>query len=224
MAVNVGAYAYYEYVEMWPELAVAIFELEMRLRRRELRPDLADRLLRAYGELRDGLRRLAIATSLFATEELKRSERDTRVRPDTHGEGGPRLEDYLEAKPVGPQDLMPGSVGVANWELLDAEVPWWITNEIGNSTNVGRVLWGTFYGSESAAAPAEELRREHPLFAPGPGPASGTGMIENPIPARRFIAKAVPKITAFWRSEFNTLISRYDAEFQRIISGLAVRP
>jgi len=224
MPAGIGNYAYYDFVETWPELAIAIYELEMRLRIRMRRPDLADRLLEEYGVLRDAMLELAIRASLFATEELKRSEHDTRVRPDTHGEGGPRLEDYLEAKPVGPQDLMPGSVGVANWELLDAEVPWWITNEIGNSTNVGRVLWGTFYGSESAAAAAEELRREHPLFAPGPGPASGTGMIENPIPARRFIAKAVPKITAFWRSEFNTLISRYDAEFQRIISGLAVRP
>jgi hypothetical protein len=224
MPAGIGNYAYYDFVETWPELAIAIYELEMRLRIRMRRPDLADRLLEEYGVLRDAMLELAIRASLFATEELKRSEHDTRVRPDTQGDGGPRLEDFLEAKPVGPQNLVPGSIGVANEDLLDANVPWWITNEIGNSTNVGRILYGFFYGADDEAPPDMTQFRVHPLFAPGWSPVSGRGIISNPIPARRFIARAVPKIDSYWKQNFRAAKDRFDGEMGRIIALARLPP
>jgi hypothetical protein len=179
-------YAFYEYIYDYPELAVALNELESRLRLRD-RPDAADILVKAWADFQRELRQFAKDMAVFAPAELVDRERTTRVRPDPHGGGGPRLEDSLVAEPV-LTGLVPGSIGVANEDLLDANVPWWLTNEIGSSGRVGSVLYGLFYGSGNAEAPGASSFRVHPLFAPGKAPGYGSGMIENPIPAREFIA------------------------------------
>lgn len=196
-------YAYYELVNEWPELVVACNELEYRLRRNG-RPLAADMIVRGVGEFRRELIAMGREMAVFATEELRRKEHDTRVRPDTAGGGGPRLKDSLIAQPLDEQ-LIPGSIGVANEDLLDANVPWWPTNEVGSSARVGGVLYGTFFGGSDAAPPSRDMFREHPLFEPGyqPGGYSGRGIIEEPIPARRFIEKSIPTINRAWHARFD---------------------
>lgn len=190
-------YAYYELVEEWPELVIAVNELDYRLRRSE-RPDAADILTRGLFEFKAELVRIGRTMAAKATEELKKQEKDTRVRPDTAGGGGKRLGDYLIAEPL-DESLLPGSVGVANEDVLAASVPWWVTNEIGSSARVGGVLFGTFHGGGSAAPPDQTLFRQHALFTPNIGPGSGLGIIEHPIPARRFILKSMPIVYAEWK-------------------------
>lgn len=213
-------YAYYLFVRDWPELTTAIYGLEQRLRAQR-RFVAADSLLRAYGTLRDELLELAIRASAFGTRELRRREHDTRVRPDTQGQGGPRLGDSLVSEPVGPQNILPGSVGVANEDVLDQNVPWWLTNEKGSSALVGRRIYGYFYGEDDAAAPAAEDFRVHPLFQPGYSPVSGGGVIRNPIPARWFIAKSVPEIERYWQTGFRAAKAKFDAELTRVIDMAA---
>lgn len=209
-------YAYYDFVENWPELVVAINELEQRMRF-EKRPVAADLLLAAFGRLRDELYELSARMATFGTETLRRVERETRVRPDTEGSGGPRLGDALLAEPV-QQNLLPGSVGVANEERLDQDVPWWLTNEIGSTAHVGRHIYGFFFSGDDEAPPDESESRVHPLFQPGYSPVSGGGIIRNPIPARRFIAKAVPIIDREWKAGFAAAKGRFDVQMARAIA------
>lgn len=210
-------WVYVEPVREWPELVVAINGLEGRLRA-NARPVAADILLAGYAEFHRELIALGRKMSAFATEELRRQERATRVRPDTLGAGpGPRLEDKLVAGPFS-ESLIPGAIGVANETLLDAEVPWWITNEIGSSANVGRKLYGFFYDQNDAAPPSRSEFRVHPLFQPGKSPVSGSGIIEEPIPARYFIAKAVPIINAAWQAEFQVAKDRMNTAMSRALA------
>lgn len=210
-------FAYYELVHDWPELVVAVHGLEKRLRI-EGRPLAADILLRGIFELERDLKLLGREVAAFATEELRRQERKTRVRPDTHGGGGARLEDNLVARPLS-ESLIPGSIGVADEDLLDANVPWWITNEIGSSARVGGRLFGSFYGDEDAAPPSRDLFRQHPLFEPGDfGAWGGEGIITHPIPARKFIAKAVPEIRSVWQARFREAKQRMSDEMTRALA------
>lgn len=207
-------YASYCVVTKFPELQIAADSLETSLRA-EGRDAAADKVLRAYVALRDGLIALADRMAIRGSEILVRKEQETRVRPDTLGGGGPRLEDYLRCDPI---TAVPGSLGVANETLLNAHVEWWVTNEIGNSTNVGRVLFGAFYGSgQPDAAPSASERGEHPLFqARGSGEFRGSGVIENPIPARYFVREAVREIDAEWSAGFQALVGDYIAEVRTL--------
>lgn len=203
-------YASYAVVGKLPELQAAANETEIRLRAEG--DDIgADKILRAYAKLRDGLLLLSEEVSIKGTEILRRTERDSRVRPDTLGGGGPRLEDFLEVEPI---TIIPGSIGIADETLLDANVPWWVTNEIGNSANVGRILFGAFFGNSGGdARPSGSESRVHPLFEPrGAGEFGGSGMIEKPIPARYFIRDSVAEIQALWRAGFELLVNTYIAE------------
>lgn len=221
MAANPTDFAFINFVRDWPELQVGFNQLEIRLRR-DGRPVAADMLLAATRRTRQQLERLEIEMAAFATEELRRQEHDTRVRPDTGGEGGNRLGDALVAEPL-KESLMPGSVGVANQDLLDQKVPWWITNERGSSARVGGVLFGIFWGRGSGggaegAVPDAGQFREHPLFAPAPASmGGGRGVIENPIPARHFVAKAVAVINAEWHRRFDTIKAQLDAELEQAV-------
>lgn len=206
----------HELVREWPELVVAVNGLEGRLRRNG-RPAAADILLIAISDMRRELIEMGRRMSALATAELIHQERATRVRPDTLGGGGPRLEDFLEAEPLN-EALIPGSIGIANEDLLDAAVPWWITNEIGSSANVGRVLYGFFYDQNDAGPPSRSEFRVHPLFQAGPGPVSGSGVIEEPIPARYFISKAAPVIAAAWAAEFQAIKDRMNSEMTRALA------
>lgn len=210
-------FARYELVLDWPELVTAVSSLEKRLRAQG-RPLAADTLLRGLFEFERELKAIGRKMAAFATEELRRRERDTRVRPDTQGGGGPRLGDYLVARPI-DENLIPGSIGVADEDLLDAEVPWWITNEIGSSARIGGRLFGAFFGGGDVAAPSRDEFRVHPLFEPGNfGAWGGSGVITEPIPARRFIAKAVPEIDRAWHAAIQAAKGRMNDEMTRALA------
>lgn len=216
-------FAYYELVREWPELTIAVNELEGRLRRNG-RPVAADLLVKGFAEFRASLIRLGRTMSALATETLRSEEKRTRVRPDTMGGGGPRLGDSLVAEPLN-EALIPGSIGVANEDVLDRNVPWWLTNEIGSTARVGGRLFGLFYGGGSGdeMPPSADAgaRREHPLFTPAPAAAGGgPGLIQNPIPARYFIRDAVPKIAAAWKVQFDAAKSQMMAEMDRAIATM----
>lgn len=207
-------YAAYDLARGWPEMVVAIDGLEERLRAAG-RPVAADMLLRAYGQMRDELLVLARDMSVLGTKILRESEKKTRVRGDTGGQGGEPLEKHLFVEPVEQQNLLPGSIGVANEATLDANVEWWWTNEEGYTGHVGRVLYGFFSGGGDDAPPSGEEFRQHPLFTPGYSPVSGGGVITEPIPARRFIEKAIPLIDREWRAQFTAIKSRFDVAMAR---------
>jgi hypothetical protein len=210
-------YAFVNVNPEWPTLVVAINELEIRLRRQR-RPVAADKLLRAYGKFRDELLLLGREVAAFGTAELRRQEKQTRVRPDDGRTGQPRLNDFLVAEVI-DANLLPGSVGIANENLLEREVPWWITNEVGSSARVGGVLYGTFYGENDAGPPDPSMFREHPLFEPGPnGSLSGMGVIQNPIPARQFVEKAVLATNRRWQEGFSAAKIRFDTELTRVLN------
>lgn len=214
-------YAYYEFVRDLPELTAATNQLEIRLRR-DGHKLAADVLLKAYAALIKDLERVSVVVAAAATELLKESERKTRVRPDSQGLGGPRLETSLIAEPV-EIAVLPGSVGVANETKLDREVPWWSTNEEGSSARVGGRIFGTFGGAGGAGAPPDASQfRQHPVFEPGRGPNAGLGIIQRPIPARRFILKAIPEIDKVWHHEFRAARTRFDNELSRVQSMAAV--
>jgi hypothetical protein len=193
-------YAFYCYVDDLPELLAATNGLEVKMRESGNLVG-ADRVLRAYAALRAALVQLGDKTAAKATEILKEKEQSTRVRPDSLGEGGPRLGDYLHADPL---PILWGSVGVANETELDDGVPWWYTNEEGSSGRVGGQLFGVFNPGEALASGAES--RVHPIFEPwsGQGPASASTIV-NPIPARRFIEHSIPEIVELWRLDFELL-------------------
>jgi hypothetical protein len=197
-------------VSKLPELQAAADATETRLRA-EGNVIAADRVLRAYIALRDGLIALAARLSARGTETLKRQEEESRVRPDTLGQGGPRLEDYLTVEPL---LAIPGSIGIANETLLDAHVPWWVTNEVGSSARVGDKLFGVFTGpGQEEARPDGGERGVHPIFEPrSSGEFRGSGIIENPIPARYFVRDAVAVIQAEWHAGFGALVGDYIAE------------
>jgi hypothetical protein len=184
----------------WPELVVAINDEEVRLRNQG-RTVAADMLLVAYREFTRGLELLAVDLAAWGTKRLKEMEKATRVRPDTDGNGGPRLGNYLRCEVLIP-NIIPGTIGINDEAYLDAHVPWWITNEIGNSTNVGRQIWGLFYqGADPSTGepPRPDLQRVHPLFEPAPWQAGGGfGVIAEPIPARHFIERAAAEIREKW--------------------------
>lgn len=210
-----GRYAYVLFPRDWTTLTAAISELAARYRRLK-RPEAALIVERAWSAARAEQLALGREIAVLATDALRRSEKGTRVRPDTEGGGGPRLGDYLRADVMPHQDLLPGSVGVANEEELDAHVPWWTTNEIGSTTLIGRRIFGLFYGGDENAPPNMDQFREHPLFTPAPSAAgAGQGVIEHGIPARRFIRKALPEIDRAWHAGFDAIKARLVGELSR---------
>lgn len=199
-------------------LQVAANEAEMRLRLagREMA---ADALLLAMRKLREQLVAMEREVAAAATEILRKWERNTRVRPDTHGGGDKRLNDYLVAEPLG-DPLLPGTVGIADLEFLDNNVPWWITNEEGSRKQLGRVIYGVFYDDNGFSAPDRDQFREHPLFAPEPFGTFGAGIgtIKRPIPERRFVAKAVDEINALWLARFTAIRAEFDLAMTRALA------
>lgn len=198
MAFN---YAYYLYVTELPELLAATNALEARLRLAGNSLG-ADQVIRAYSQLRAELEALGVTMAVRGTEILREKERSSRVRPDTQGAGGPRLGDNLDCDPL---PIVWGSVGIANEDLLDRNVPWWSTNEEGSSARVGKVLYGVFEPGEAAPEGGLQQNREHPLFQPLPSKGSPSGLIRNPIPARRFIEHSIPEIDVLWRDAFDAI-------------------
>lgn len=198
-----------------PGLASAVNAAEANLRRTG-HSKLADRMLKAYGTLIRDLEYLAAAVAGAGTLSLIEKERSSRVRPDTLGGGGPRLEDFLQCDPI-PE--IPGAVGVANEDVLDGGVPWWTTNEEGSSARVGGHIFGEFFsgGFGSGSFPDSGMKRVHPLFEPGP--EGGPGVIREPIPARHFVRDAIPGIEARWLRGFREAKGKFDTELTEIFAA-----
>jgi hypothetical protein len=200
------------------------------------------RIRRAYTEYERSLTEIAKRISVIAEREIKAKERSSRVRPDTRGDGGPRLN-----KGVGKSraiTAIPGTVGVNDHEwAVSHGVDWWWTNEVGYSGHIGRVVHGFFYdaGWSGRARPDPSRSREHPLFRPeGFQRASGyrqldsggaalrkrarkrpkggrPGMlIANPIPARHFVREGALTAERHWHTE----VERARQRFLRQIVGI----
>jgi hypothetical protein len=206
-------FGFYCFVEDWPEMVAAVIRADAHLRDTD-RPVAADLLARAYGQLRQEMTQLGNSMALVGTVDLRRIERQTRVRPDT---GRNQLADALFVRHVDP-DLLPGAIGIADVEPLDTQVPWWITNELGSRARIGgKPLYGVFYGAAGAGPPDPGQFREHPLFQAGNDSGlAGFGTIREPIPARRFIEKAIPIIDTKWREQFHIIRTHLDQRLELI--------
>lgn len=216
MSGAVGNFAYYYFVEDLPEVRA---QLKIRATRlRELGwPVEADLIDAAFDKLVISLDDLAAEVAVRGTEIVKDKEQDSRVRGDTGGRGGARLETYLDAQPL--SDLLPGSVGLVENDEMDASVPWWSTNEEGSTARIGGVLHGVFEPGD--APPDATLFREHPLFQPLQT-GGGTGVIRNPIPARRFVEDSIPEIKVIWETKFAQLKARLELEIDAIMATVVV--
>lgn len=212
-------YAYYLYARELPELYGTINREAVQLRRTG-HDALAERLLKGYATLVEDLEYLSATIAGAGTVKLVQVERSTRVRPDSLGQGGPRLEDFLRCDPLFE---LPGSVGVANETVLDGGVPWWSTNEEGSSARVGGHIFGLFYsgGLGSSSAPDPGQFRQHPIFEPTTVGGSGPGLIEAPIPARRFIRDAIPEVEAQWMRGFEQAKAKLEATLTSVFASLA---
>lgn len=160
-------------------------------------PAQASLVRKAYFDLLAELRAIARDISLEAEREIKDAEQATRVRPDTGGGGGPRLNDFVgESHPLFGVE---GAVGVNYEPILDANVPWWPTNEFGSDARVGDVVKGYFFeaGRGQGFKPAQSRFRQEPLF--GATGAVGPEMhIKRPIPDRRFVKRGAERAEHTW--------------------------
>lgn len=192
------------WVNDYPETVIAANEMEKRLRSQG-RNDAADMVILAMARLKSELQELGTTMAKRGTEILREIEQQTRVRPDTHGGGGKRLENYLVCEVLVPS-VLPGTIGINDEALLDANVRWWPTNEAGSSTQIGRSIFGLFYGDAGDAPPSQDEFREHPLFTPAPYAAGGgPGTIEHGIPERRFVRRATQEIEREWLAAFEAI-------------------
>jgi hypothetical protein len=203
-------YAYYLYVRDLPELFAAKHSLENRLR---VEGDLAGaQIVRAaYDKLLTELKVLSFEISSLGTDLLRKSEKATRVRPDSIGaREEPRLGDTLFADPL--TQLLPGSVGIANETTLDETLPWWPTNEEGSSGRVGAKLYGVY--EPGGSIPSKAMSREHPIFQVEDSETGEGGWmtVTKPIPARRFILRSIPEIEAAWIKGFDAIKDTFIAE------------
>lgn len=176
-------------------------------------PAQASRVRQAFLRLVSDLERIAQETAADAEKKIKAQEITSRVRPDTQGGGGPRLNDY-----VGVSHALPGvegSVGVNHEPTLDQGVPWWITNEIGSSARIGDEIRGFFQPGWRRPNPAEF--REHPLFTPRAKGPKGT--IENPIPDRRFVRDGGKAAEVLWHTKIRRAKQQFLASCDAALSA-----
>ena len=190
-------YATFFFVTELREMLAKVQSLRATYRAAENYPA-AEIVQAAWDKHLAGLTVLALDIAAIGTEMVREKERHTRVRPDSLGEGGPRLGDHLFVESLSHEGL-PGSVGVVNETILDREVPWWSTNEQGSTGRLGGVVWGVFQ-TPGIAYPNPLEDRQHAVFKPDI--AGGKMKIENPIPARRFIEQTIPEIMAIWKAQF----------------------
>jgi hypothetical protein len=202
-------FAFYVLVKDWVPTVAGVLRAEPHLRAIG-RPKAAELLERAFVQLKTELDALGKEMAVVGTLELRKMEKATRVRPDHIGPASDKsLGDALFARTLTPH-LTPGAIGIADEATLDKDVPWWITNEIGSSARVGGAIYGTFYGVASAGPPDMDHFREHPLFEAGNASGlAGLGIIQNPIPARRFIKKSIPVIESQFKARFEPIGLRF---------------
>jgi hypothetical protein len=204
-----------------PELRDAVYQAAV-LFEADLKPQLASRARRAFISLVQELDRIAVDIARLARHEIVQEEVQSRVRPDTGGGGGPRLEDFLgESHPL---PTLPGSVGINFEPVLEDNVPWWWTNEEGYDGLIGHEVRGFFFdsGFTAASAPNPDQFREHPLFRPG---GRGPKMtVQDPIPERRFVQRGYESATAAWHARVAAARDRFDKESAAIWAAFHASP
>jgi hypothetical protein len=172
------------------------------------------------------LRSIATQIAGKVEETIVRVEHDSRVRPDTEGGGGPRLEDFIGKSD--PLPGIPGSVGVNDEEFLrHSPVSWWWTNEEGYAGFVGEFLQGYFFdapGGGTGYIPSSHMVGQHPVVRgrmlndPAEATGNNVGEITNPIPARHFVEKAYAEVYRVWHDAMEAAKADFIAEMERILA------
>jgi hypothetical protein len=165
----------------------------------------------AYTEYLVELEAIAQRIAQLAHTEIVHAERASRVRPDTGGGGGPRMEDHLGFSDAIPE--LPGSVAINQLsELDDNGVEWWWTSEWGYSGHVGREIHGWFFdsGFTSRSRPDPGQAGVHPLFMPSR--SGGKGTIQEPIPERGFTRQGARVAEVEWHREVRGARQRFMAK------------
>lgn len=208
------------FVDGWPELTEGTAAEYDRLIAAG-RPESADLLKAAYVKFAANLRKMETTVSTKGTEILREHERNSRVRPAWAREADQSISANLFCDPLGI--ALPGSVGVANKDELEATVWWWVTNEEGSDGRLGGVLHGYF--QPGTADPDSSEDRKHPIFESTPGDESALyRSIVNPIPERRFVEHSIPEIRAVWESSFGTLFGEFIGEIDAALAIPAPLP
>lgn len=204
-----------DYSTIFPMVGFAAFEAEVMQTIATLEafghPTRAAAVRTAYDEYLADLEIVAQRIAQVAHTEIVQAERSSRVRDDTGGGGGPRMEDHLGFSRAIPE--LPGSVAVNQLsELEDNGVEWWWTNEFGYSGHVGREIHGWFFdaGFGSRSRPDPGQSGDHPLFMPSR--SGGKGTIQNPIPERGFTREGARIAEQEWHREVRAARSRFMAK------------
>lgn len=201
-----------DYSTLFVMSGFAAFEAEVMQTIRTLQafghPTRATAVRLAYDEYLVDLEAVAQRIAGVAHTEIVQAERASRVRADTGGAGGPRMEDHLGYSDAITE--LPGSVAVNRLsELDDNGVSWWWTNEFGYSGHIGREIHGWFYdsGFGSRSRPDPGQSGDHPLFVPAK--SGGKGTIQNPIPERGFTREGARIAEREWHREVHAARRRF---------------
>lgn len=202
------------------------------------RPSQANLLRIEWQRFERDMLSIAQRTAQRAQQAIRTEEETSRVRDDTGGGGGPRLESRLGESHAVP--LVPGSVLVNDERALEeAGADWWWTNEEGYSGHIGREIRGVFM--PGGVPPNQSDFRAHPLFRPmgigGGGSGSArdvlahidrasnlVGEIRNPIPERRFVRRGFQDIRGQWHAEVRAAEARLVRTLQTLRVENQVRP
>lgn len=180
----------------------------------------------AFVELTEELHVIATETARTAHQAILDKEQESRVRPDTEGGGGPRMEDFIGESTAFPE--VPGTVLINDEALLEKNVPWWWTSEEGYSGFVGRKISGRFFdaGWTGASRPSQDAIREHPLFRGSmkpPGSNAKGAVIKNAIPQREFVLRGYREAEDTWHGAVRAARHRFDQRVRKA-SALARQP
>lgn len=168
----------------------------------------------AFLRLLDELRQIARVTAQAGEKAIVEAEAQTRVRPDSGGVGGPRLEDWVGQSH--PLPAVEGSVGLNYEPALYDNVPWWWTNEEGYSGHVGRTIFGVFT-TPGSSRPDPAARREHAVFQPTN--KGGRGTIQEPIPARRFVRLGAQSVEVDWHAAIRRSKARFVSSCEAAVAA-----
>lgn len=172
---------------------------------------------RAFFTLLTELKAIALDISVKAHNAIVDFEATSRVRPDTGGAGGARLEDYIgESNPL---TAVEGSVGVNNEAMLrSSPVYWWWTNEDGYDWRFHEDSDIHGYFNPGASAPGAAPSRTHPLFqATGP---KGPAMVPaNDIPAREFVKDGFIAAEKDWHTDVRAARGKFIAACRAAVAS-----
>lgn len=204
MSQNPSDYTWVLTMSGFPELARAAIVLHDKLIA-DGRPEAASRVRQAVARLRQDLIDVASKTAVLAHQAIQSHELQSRVRPDTNGNGGPRLGDFV-GQSVAFQGV-PGSVLINDEKTMqDNGVGWWWTNEEGYRGHIGRRFIGSFEGTR----PDPSRFREHAVLDMRKGARNrAKGTIKKPIPARHFVRDGMQAARSTWHADVQAAQGRY---------------